>query len=164
MNATGRRTACPHRRGDVPPKPPPKAPKRPLSPQAWGCTAGSPSGLLSAPPVPTGVGMYRIWQRGASRTGPCPHRRGDVPVEHVQIRPQDTLSPQAWGCTVDVLTGLTRGRPVPTGVGMYRKYHALPQRRLPCPHRRGDVPPTCSSEMMLALLSPQAWGCTGMDR
>ena len=105
--------------------------------------------------------MYRLFRRVAICIGKSPHRRGDVPFYRSQILDCQPISPQAWGCTVwEVFNG--SGTPnLPTGVGMYQKEYMEKKLAEKSPHRRGDVPFPSSSFDIEAVISPQAWGCTG---
>ncbi len=106
--------------------------------------------------------------RPASRcrccAGSCPHARGDEPrihVSHIRISP---LSPRAWGWTGHLGRHRPDGDVVPTRVGMDRDWNARIPIRHRCPHARGDGPEDRTRSYLVGVLSPRAWGWTGMHR
>ena len=88
-----------------------------------------------------------------------PHRRGDVSVSPGRTSSKKTSSPQAWGCFSAAFLSTPISVVFPTGVGMF------PERGISAfgisglPHRRGDVSIIDRVLRILALSSPQAWGC-----
>ena len=111
----------PHKRGDVPYYMNGGRPLCSISPQAWGCTAGSQDIRDRHRNLPTSVGMYRFWVAANTRERQSPHKRGDVPRVSPDSLGLGKISPQAWGCTVVVARPPTPPPNLPTSVGMYRR-------------------------------------------
>ena len=106
--------------------------------------------------------MYRGLVQRAKAPQKSPHRRGDVPSVLPGFYVVDLISPQAWGCTGRGAYPTSQLRNLPTGVGMYRlNYRPIPRLRQ-SPHRRGDVPTRIRDCATPMVISPQAWGCTGL--
>ena len=56
----------------------------------------------------------------------------------------------------------TRGRVVPTHVGVYRRCEQRFTAASRCPHARGGVPKSQTIDSAVVPLSPRTWGCTGV--
>ena len=104
--------------------------------------------------------MYRAAAPSFIPVRESPHRRGDVPIENMELSKEEAISPQAWGCTGEKGVCSVEFDNLPTGVGMYRKPPNTPPPLRESPHRRGDVPSGWTSKSMPFQISPQAWGCT----
>ena len=153
----------PHRRGDVPSWYTPIEIFPGISPQAWGCTVMWVIGAKVMWNLPTGVGMYRGLYRRKGLNRKSPHRRGDVPNYRMGFSRFHRISPQAWGCTALGKALVAGYKNLPTGVGMYRVTAVCPAGFAKSPHRRGDVPALMQQRHGHIGISPQAWGCTGID-
>ena len=150
----------PHKRGDVPLTPEIDGVYGGISPQAWGCTGTgwhSPPGPIN---LPTSVGMYRSVRTSISACVKSPHKRGDVPSEHIHKGKSKSISPQAWGCTDQPPTEEIAHANLPTSVGMYLFCYAPCHIAKESPHKRGDVPQWKRHCNHAFKISPQAWGCT----
>ena len=150
----------PHKRGDVPARHPLFRSRKPISPQAWGCTDTAPITLVDGNNLPTSVGMYRRYGRNKVGKEKSPHKRGDVPFVPGIVRLSEAISPQAWGCTLHRCRVNYRDINLPTSVGMYRKGSQMARLFVQSPHKRGDVPENRSMSSADTPISPQAWGCT----
>ena len=104
--------------------------------------------------------MYRIscWTMRCTRESP--HKRGDVPLLPRCVVVYRLISPQAWGCTDDVLLCGSISSNLPTSVGMYRREQEAIAGLNKSPHKRGDVPVSGERQFRARAISPQAWGCT----
>ena len=119
---TRRRTSsCPHARGDGPLGEAVTLLAAPLSPRAWGWSAGGERPLRRLHVVPTRVGMVRTSRRGRWAAGRCPHARGDGPACQMICCPNFKLSPRAWGWSAASRSVMPLISVVPTRVGMVRR-------------------------------------------
>ena len=108
--------------------------------------------------------MYRAFARGVLVLIESPHKRGDVPEIVAFANILKRISPQAWGCTeVHRQKRWLQGN-LPTSVGMYRQTLFSPYGSRQSPHKRGDVPLNELLGFDGNTISPQAWGCTELQR
>ena len=152
---------CPHVRGGVPTTSYLSRAYSIMSPRAWGCTR-----LLTTLPaadnnVPTCVGVYRL--RGARRAirQQCPHVRGGVPFAQSFLSAFRTMSPRAWGCTVQINMSRLCHFNVPTCVGVYRSASSVSMLCCECPHVRGGIPLNPWPPVLCVTISPT---CVGVYR
>ena len=131
----------PHRRGGGPGVNPEYLKRHGFSPQAWGWSELSEEQAGTLLVLPTGVGVIRVpfnkcrgnrsspHRRGGGPDLGCqglgsrssPHRRGGGPSCCWNCWMAGLFSPQAWGWSgVGVKAG-TRGRVLPTGVGVVHR-------------------------------------------
>ena len=73
------------------------------------------------------------------------------------------ISPQAWGCTGQEWHHHRDDHNLPTSVGMYRTAFWAVLGAAKSPHKRGDVPNKTGGSASDTGISPQAWGCTGLE-
>src|SRR5690554_5646881 len=104
--------------------------------------------------------MYRPGNAGRCRAQAVPRRRGDVPIEFVEVDELSDCSPQTRGCTVLRCSLLWCSWLFPADAGMYRMSLLAQVYAQAVPRRRGDVPHGIQRLTPKQACSPQTRGCT----
>ena len=134
-----------------------------LSPHAWGWSVPQATSRERNPVIPTRVGMVRSPTPEAVTATSYPHTRGDGPLECDDTPGISVLSPHAWGWSAGLLVPLVVCDVIPTRVGMVRSNKPTTARAMRYPHTRGDGPGAYTRRNSGELLSPHAWGWSGLD-
>ncbi len=115
-----------------------------MSPRAWGWSGLHVDHQRQGHDVPTRVGLVRTGTRSIRACRGCPHARG--------AGPHGIVSPPTWNADVPTRVGLVRG--------------ALRGRRwrVGCPHARGAGPESTRRCHTESMMSPRAWGWSGVHR
>ena len=150
----------PRVRGDVPWAISPITGINMFSPRARGCSEWAThlgSGLAVFPAC---AGMFRCLLAWLVRLIRFPRVRGDVPVIGPKWLGMVVFSPRARGCSYCPRSNPTSSCVFPACAGMFRVGEINGHLPLSFPRVRGDVPDKELRQVVNALFSPRARGCS----
>ena len=114
--------------------------KKKLSPRPWGWSVPIPRRTVSAEVFPSRVGMVRDFPRMALAGLSFPLARGDGPGARMAAPLPVSLSPRAWGWSVNENVFDPESEVIPSRVGMVRRSAPGNLTKRSYPRARGDGP------------------------
>ena len=129
-----------------------------ISPHAWGWPAVLHAGRQGCRDFPTRVGMARREPKLSPARSGFPHTRGDGPQGAMNYMIKREISPHAWGWPVGPYEVRQIYSDFPTRVGMARRDRKTTPGGFGFPHTRGDGPYREARLLVVARISPHAWG------